>query len=185
MKVINTDIAEVKIIEPQLFGDDRGYFYESWQQKKFEALVTGKPVTFVQDNQSLSVKHTLRGLHLQLTQPQGKLIRVIHGDVFDVAVDMRPNSSTFGQWVGAVLSGENHKQLWVPQGFAHGFLVLSDNAICQYKCTDFYHPQSEKTLAWDDEDLNIDWPLEGHLPLLSEKDKQGLSLDELKKQILD
>ena len=178
MKVINTHIDVVKIIEPTVFGDDRGYFCETWHQQRFEHLVTAKPCVFVQDNHSMSIKGTLRGLHFQRQQTQGKLIRVTSGQVFDVAVDLRSGSTTYGQWVGEILSAENQRQLWVPAGFAHGFFVLSDKAECLYKCTDYYHPQSEECIQWNDPTLNIQWPLNGIAPKLSAKDTQGKKFTE-------
>ncbi|ENN6197678.1 dTDP-4-dehydrorhamnose 3,5-epimerase [Vibrio vulnificus] len=172
MKVIETDIPDVKIIEPTVFGDERGFFMETWNQKRFEELVTGKPTQFVQDNHSKSKKGTLRGLHIQTVNTQGKLVRVISGEVFDVAVDLRKNSESYGQWVGVYLSERNKRQLWIPEGFAHGFYVTSDEAEFSYKCTDFYNPNSEVTIKWDDHDLNIKWPLDGEA-ILSDKDKRG------------
>ncbi|WP_332396272.1 dTDP-4-dehydrorhamnose 3,5-epimerase [Vibrio metschnikovii] len=178
MKVIDTKIPDVKIIEPGVFGDERGFFMETWQQKKFEELVTGKPTQFVQDNHSKSKKGILRGLHYQTENTQGKLVRVVAGEVFDVAVDIRKDSPTFGQWVGEYLSAENKRQLWIPEGFAHGFYVTSEEAEFVYKCTDYYNPKAEISLAWDDPELNISWPLD-KLPLLSEKDSEGISLSDL------
>ncbi|ASI89253.1 dTDP-4-dehydrorhamnose 3,5-epimerase [Vibrio mediterranei] len=172
MKVIETNIPEVKIIEPQVFGDERGFFMETWHQKKFEELVTGKPTYFVQDNHSKSNKGILRGLHYQSENTQGKLVRVVSGEVFDVAVDIRKKSATFGRWVGVYLSSENKRQLWVPKGFAHGFYVTSREAEVIYKCTDHYKPEAEKAIAWNDEDLKIDWPLIGE-PILSNKDSMA------------
>ena len=172
MNVIETNIAGVKIIEPKVFGDDRGYFCETWNQQQFETLVAGKPTHFVQDNHSKSVKGTLRGLHFQRQQTQGKLIRVISGEIFDVAVDIRTDSPTYGQSVGVLLSADNKRQVWIPAGFAHGFYVLSDSAECVYKCTDYYHPQSEETILWNDAHLNIKWPV-NDAPLLSDKDQHG------------
>lgn len=169
MKVIDTRIPDVKIIEPSVFGDERGFFMETWNQKQFEELATGKPTKFVQDNHSKSMKGILRGLHYQTKNTQGKLVRVVTGEVFDVAVDIRKDSSTFGQWVGEYLSAENKRQLWVPEGFAHGFYVMSDEAEFVYKCTDYYDPTSEVSLKWDDKDIGIKWPFEG-VPLLSTKD---------------
>lgn len=171
MKVIDTKIPDVKIIEPTLFGDERGFFMETWNQKKFEEKVTGKKTVFVQDNHSKSKKNILRGLHYQTVNMQGKLVRVISGEVFDVAVDIRKNSSTFGQWVGEYLSAENKKQLWIPEGFAHGFYVISESAEFVYKCTNFYDPSSEGGLIWNDPTLNIAWPLSDTAPCLSAKDK--------------
>ena len=173
MKVSETAIPDVKIIEPNVYGDDRGYFLESWHQQKFAEA--GIDETFVQDNHSYSQKGILRGLHYQLQQSQGKLVRVTQGEVFDVAVDLRESSHTFGRWVAEILSGENHKMLWVPPGFAHGFLVISSTAHFLYKCTDFYAPQYERCIIWNDPELNISWPLgEGENPLLSGKDAQGI-----------
>jgi len=171
MKVIPTEIPDVLIIEPQVYGDDRGFFLESFNQKDFREK-TGVNTTFVQDNHSMSLKNVLRGLHYQIPNPQGKLVRVVSGSVFDVAVDARQSSPTFGQWVGCVLSAENKRIFWVPEGFAHGFLVLSDRAEFLYKTTNYYYPQYEKTIAWNDADLGIDWPLEVP-PILSPKDQAG------------
>lgn len=177
MKIIDTDIADVKIIEPAVFGDERGFFMETWQQKKFEELVC--PRQFVQDNHSKSSKGILRGLHYQTENTQGKLVRVVSGEVFDVAVDMRQASPTFGKWVGVHLSAENKRQLWVPEGFAHGFYVVSDSAEFVYKCTDYYNPNAEHSLLWNDEVVGINWPLTGNEePLLSAKDKQGIPFKE-------
>ncbi|HIF9327275.1 TPA: dTDP-4-dehydrorhamnose 3,5-epimerase [Photobacterium damselae] len=173
MNVIETDIPDVKIIEPTVFGDERGFFMETWNQKKFEELVTGKPTQFVQDNHSKSKKGILRGLHYQTENTQGKLVRVVTGEVFDVAVDIRKNSPTFGKWVGVYLSAENKRQLWVPEGFAHGFYVTSDEAEFVYKCTDFYNPKAEVSIKWNDEQININWPLD-NLPTLSLKDENGI-----------
>lgn len=173
MNVIDTDIPDVKIIEPAVFGDERGFFMETWNQQKFEELVTGKPTPFVQDNHSKSKKGILRGLHYQTENTQGKLVRVVSGEVFDVAVDIRQDSPTFGKWVGVYLSAENKRQLWVPEGFAHGFYVTSDEAEFVYKCTDYYNPSAEVSIKWNDELLNINWPLEME-PSLSNKDKDGL-----------
>ncbi|PSW11213.1 dTDP-4-dehydrorhamnose 3,5-epimerase [Photobacterium rosenbergii] len=167
MKVIDTNIPDVKIIEPTVFGDERGFFMETWQQKKFEELVT--PRFFVQDNHSKSKKGILRGLHYQTENTQGKLVRVVSGEVYDVAVDLREDSETFGQWVGVYLSAENKKQLWVPEGFAHGFLVTSDEAEFVYKCTDYYNPAAEHSIKWNDTELKIEWPIEIE-PILSDKD---------------
>lgn len=167
MQVLTTAINEVKLIIPRVFEDERGYFFESWQQQRFAELVA--PVTFVQDNQSLSKRGTLRGLHWQEAHPQDKLISVLSGAIFDVAVDIRPESPTYGKWVWETLSAENHRQLFIPKGFAHGFYVLSESAIVSYKCSDFYHPEAERSIRWDDPSLAIQWPIEG-LPLLSAKD---------------
>ncbi|MBO2560435.1 dTDP-4-dehydrorhamnose 3,5-epimerase [Shewanella algae] len=177
MKVIDTKISDVKIIEPTVFGDERGFFMETWNQKRFEELVTGKPTQFVQDNHSKSKKGILRGLHYQTENTQGKLVRVVAGEVFDVAVDIRKGSSTFGQWVGEYLSAENKRQLWIPEGFAHGFYVTSEEAEFVYKCTNFYHPNSEMSIAWNDVDIDIIWPMIIP-PILSEKDKVAISLSE-------
>ena len=176
MKVTPTAIPDVLIIEPQVFGDARGYFYESFNQKAFNQA-TGLSLNFVQDNHSRSAKDVLRGLHYQIQQPQGKLVRVVRGAVFDVAVDIRKGSATFGKWVGLELSEDNHKQLWIPAGFAHGFLVTSDAAEFLYKTTDYYAPEHERCLAWNDQDIDIDWPLTTQ-PSLSAKDQQGLALCE-------
>ncbi|ABM05145.1 dTDP-4-dehydrorhamnose 3,5-epimerase [Psychromonas ingrahamii 37] len=173
MKIIETKIPDVKIIEPAVFGDERGFFMETWNQKLFEKEVTGKPTLFVQDNHSKSKKGILRGLHYQTENTQGKLVRVISGEVFDVAVDIRKSSATFGQWVGVTLSEENKRQLWVPEGFAHGFLVTSDEAEFVYKCTDYYNPTSEVSILWNDPDIGIEWPIKEEVPLLSEKDKNA------------
>jgi dTDP-4-dehydrorhamnose 3,5-epimerase len=172
MKVIDTSISDVKIIEPTVFGDERGFFMETWNQQKFEELVTGKPTKFVQDNHSKSKKGILRGLHYQTENTQGKLVRVVSGEVFDVAVDIRKESPTFGQWVGVYLSAENKRQLWVPEGFAHGFYVTSDEAELVYKCTDYYSPLSEVSIKWNDGYIDIEWPLTMQ-PTLSEKDING------------
>ncbi|MBY4951644.1 dTDP-4-dehydrorhamnose 3,5-epimerase [Pantoea sp. DY-17] len=172
MKIIDTDIPDVKIIEPAVFGDERGFFMETWQQKKFEELVC--PRSFVQDNHSKSSKGILRGLHYQTTNTQGKLVRVVSGEVYDVAVDMRKSSPTFGKWVGVYLSADNKRQLWVPEGFAHGFYVTSESAEFVYKCTDYYNPKNEHSLLWNDSDLNITWPIDANeTPALSAKDKDG------------
>lgn len=173
MQVHATAIPEVLIIEPKVFGDERGFFFESFNARRFAEL-TGVERTFVQDNHSKSVKGVLRGLHYQIRNAQGKLVRVVSGDVFDVAVDMRKHAPTFGQWVGVVLSGQNHRQLWVPEGFAHGFLVLSESAEFLYKTTDYYSPEHERSLMWNDPTLAIDWPLDG-VPSLSAKDAKGMA----------
>ena len=174
--VIQTAIPEVLILEPKVFGDSRGFFFESFNAKDF-ANVTGLNVSFVQDNHSRSTKGVLRGLHYQVQQAQGKLVRVTQGAVFDVAVDIRKSSPTFGKWVGCELSGTNHKQLWIPQGFAHGFIVMSESADFLYKTTDYYAPAYERCIAWNDPSIGIVWPA-GIAPLLSAKDQQGLSLDQ-------
>ena len=176
MEVIATKIPEVLIIEPKVFGDERGFFYESFNKKKF-VEASGVNAEFVQDNHSKSSKGVLRGLHYQIKQPQGKLVRVCQGEVIDVAVDIRKSSATFGQWVGINLSAENKRQLWVPAGFAHGFVVLSDTAEFLYKTTDYYAPQYERCIRWDDSDLSIDWQY-GDAPLVSEKDAQGVAFKE-------
>ena len=175
MNVIRTAIPEVVLIEPKVFGDARGFFFESFNQKAFnEATGTNHP--FVQDNHSRSAQGVLRGLHYQIQQPQGKLVRVVRGAVIDVAVDIRKSSPTFGQWVAEELSEDNHRQLWVPPGFAHGFVVLSEMAEFLYKTTDYYAPAHERCIAWNDPTLAIDWKLDGRQPLLSAKDAQGLPL---------
>lgn len=174
MQVIQTAIPEVLILEPKVFGDERGFFFESFNQQRFEEL-TCVNTEFVQDNHSKSAKGVLRGLHYQVQQPQGKLVRVVAGEVFDVAVDVRRQSSTFGQWVGVLLSGDNKRQLWVPPGFAHGFLVLKDGTEFLYKTTDYYAPQHERCIRWDDPQINIQWPID-EAPILSAKDQQGLEL---------
>jgi len=157
------------VIEPKVFGDERGFFFESFNQAKFEEAI-GRQVNFVQDNHSKSVKNVLRGLHYQIKQPQGKLVRVVQGEVFDVAVDLRKSSTTFGQWVGEILSADNKKQLWIPEGFAHGFVVLSDTAEFLYKTTDYWAPEFERSIAWNDPEIAIEWPLNLE-PSLSGKDK--------------
>lgn len=175
MKFTRTEIPDVILIEPDVFADERGFFVESWHKRKFAA--EGLDENFVQDNHSRSVKGTLRGLHYQIRQPQGKLVRVTVGEVFDVAVDIRRSSPTFGKWVGARLSAENFRMFWVPPGFAHGFYVLSDVAEFQYKCTDYYAPEHERSIIWDDPEIGIDWPLmDASEPLLSAKDQTGVSL---------
>ncbi|HDR2280143.1 TPA: dTDP-4-dehydrorhamnose 3,5-epimerase [Enterobacter ludwigii] len=178
MNVIKTDIPDVLIFEPKVFGDDRGFFFESFSQKIFEEAV-GRKVEFVQDNHSKSCKGVLRGLHYQLEPyAQGKLVRCIAGEVFDVAVDIRKSSPTFGKWVGVNLSAENKRQLWIPEGFAHGFLVISDMAEFVYKTTNYYHPESDRGLLWNDETLSINWPIEEY-PILSEKDKNAKKITNL------
>jgi dTDP-4-dehydrorhamnose 3,5-epimerase len=169
LKVTPTNIPEVLLIEPKVFGDERGFFFESFNQAKFEEAI-GRKVSFVQDNHSKSVKNVLRGLHYQIRQPQDKLVRVVQGEVFDVAVDIRKSSPTFGQWVCEILSADNKKQLWVPKGFAHGFVVLSDTAEFLYKTTDFWAPEFERSIAWNDPEIAIAWPFSGE-PSLSGKDK--------------
>jgi dTDP-4-dehydrorhamnose 3,5-epimerase len=175
MKTTPCRITDVVLIEPSIFGDDRGFFFESFNQRNFETAI-GRPIHFVQDNHSKSAKNVLRGLHYQLPpRAQGKLVRVVSGAVFDVAVDIRQGSPTFGKWIGEVLSAENHKQLWIPEGFAHGFLVLSDSAEFLYKTSDYYSKEHERCIRWDDNDIAIDWPLQTS-PILSEKDQAGKSL---------
>lgn len=169
-------IPEVVLLEPKVFGDDRGFFFESFNQKAFEEAI-GRPVNFVQDNHSRSAKNVLRGLHYQIRNAQGKLVRVTEGEVFDVAVDVRKSSPTFGQWVGAILSAENKKQLWVPEGFAHGFVVLSESADFLYKTTDYYAPEHERAIIWNDPQIAIAWP-EGIKPILSGKDQQAPTLEQ-------
>ena len=179
MQIIKTSIPDVIIFEPKIFGDERGFFFESFNAKVFEQA-TGLNVDFVQDNHSKSAKNVLRGLHYQIEQAQGKLVRVTHGEVFDVAVDLRQSSDTFGQWESTHLSAENKRQMWIPPGFAHGFLVLSETAEFLYKTTDFYSPQHECCLKWDDPAIAIEWPLQAS-PILSTKDSAGLSLQDAKK----
>lgn len=176
MKVTRTAIPDVLILEPRIFGDSRGFFLESFNNRSFDEAV-GRHVEFVQDNHSRSSKGVLRGLHYQITQPQSKLVRVVRGAVFDVAVDIRRSSPTFGQWVGEELNEENHKQLWVPVGFAHGFLVLSESADFLYKTTDYYAPTSERAVRWDDSRLGIRWPQDGFDVRLSAKDSAAQTLD--------
>ena len=177
MKITPTRIPDVKLIEPKVFGDERGLFMETWNEQAFREA--GINATFVQDNHSRSVKNTLRGLHYQVRQPQGKLVRVTQGEVFDVAVDLRAKSPTFGQWVGAYLSEDNNRMLWVPPGFAHGFLVTSETADFQYKCTDFYAPEYERAIHWADEELAVQWPTPKNVtPLVSLKDRQAPAFSE-------
>lgn len=176
MKATPLAISDVMLIEPKVFGDERGFFFESFNQAQFEEAI-GKPVQFVQDNHSRSVKNVLRGLHYQIQQPQGKLVRVVKGEVFDVAVDLRKSSKTFGQWVGEILSAENKRQLWIPEGFAHGFVVLSDTAEFLYKTTDYYAPAHERCILWNDPTLSIQWP-DGIQPILSAKDAQSKAFTE-------
>ena len=172
MKITPCAIPDVLLMEPRVFGDERGFFFESFNHRAF-CDATGLDLQFVQDNHSRSARNVLRGLHYQVVQPQGKLVRVVAGEVFDVAVDIRPGSPTFGKWVGALLSGTNKHQLWVPPGLAHGFLVLSDSADFLYKTTDYYAPAHERCIAWNDPQLAIDWPLAGQTPVLSAKDLAG------------
>jgi dTDP-4-dehydrorhamnose 3,5-epimerase len=176
MTVTRLAIPDVLLIEPKVFGDDRGFFFESYNHARFEEAA-GKSLTFVQDNHSRSRKNVLRGLHYQIQQPQGKLVRVVQGAVFDVAVDIRKSSPTFGQWVGEILSEENKRQLWVPEGFAHGFVVLSDSADFLYKTTDYWAPQHERCIVWNDPAIGIQWPA-GIEPMLSGKDAQGQSFQD-------
>ncbi|GGD57699.1 dTDP-4-dehydrorhamnose 3,5-epimerase [Lacimicrobium alkaliphilum] len=177
MQVLETTIADVHLIQPKVFGDERGFFLETFRDDWFRAHCAD--VHFVQDNHSKSRQGILRGLHYQVEKTQGKLVRVVQGEVYDVAVDMRKSSPTFGQWFGAVLSAENHRQMWVPAGFAHGFYVMSPTAEFVYKCTDYYHPQAEVSIRYDDPELNIDWPLiDGQPPSLSEKDDKGLAFND-------
>jgi len=176
MKITPTNIPDVLIIEQKVFGDDRGFFYESFNKKSFEEA-TGVTGDFVQDNHSKSSKGVLRGLHYQIKQPQGKLVRVVGGEVLDVVVDIRKSSDTFGQWEGVILSAENKRQLWVPEGFAHGFVVLSESAEFLYKTTDYYAPEYERCIRWNDTELAIDWQFSGEL-LVAEKDAQGVSFKE-------
>jgi len=176
MNVIETCIADVKIIEPKVFGDERGFFLETFQAERYKKALN-IDLDFVQDNHSRSGLGVLRGLHFQKSKPQGKLVRVVRGSVFDVAVDIRPNSPTFGRWAGVVLSEDNKRQFWVPPGLAHGFVVTSELADFEYKCTDYYDPNDEGCLAWNDSDVAIEWPIKD--VLLSDKDKQGLALKDL------
>ncbi|NKI67885.1 dTDP-4-dehydrorhamnose 3,5-epimerase [Collimonas pratensis] len=176
MQIQTTNIPEVLIFEPKVFGDDRGFFYESFNERGFNEL-TGLNASFVQDNHSKSAKNVLRGLHYQIRQPQGKLVRVVSGEVFDVAVDVRKNSPTFGHWVGVTLSAENKRQLWIPEGFAHGFVVTSESAEFLYKTTDYWAPEFERSILWNDPAIGIDWPVTG-TPLLSGKDQMGKLLDD-------
>ena len=176
MKTIATAIADVLILEPKVFGDARGFFFESFNQSAFHQA-TGLDVAFVQDNHSRSAQGVLRGLHYQIEQAQGKLVRVVRGAVFDVAVDLRKASATFGQWVGVELSEDNKRQLWIPPGFAHGFLTLSESAEFLYKTTDYYAPKFECCIAWDDPKLAVEWPLAGKRPLISAKDQAGLAFE--------
>lgn len=176
MKATPLAIPDVVLIEPKVFGDERGFFFESFNQAQFEQAI-GKSVQFVQDNHSRSARNVLRGLHYQIQQPQGKLVRVVQGEVFDVAVDLRKNSKTFGQWVGEILSADNKRQLWIPEGFAHGFVVLSETAEFLYKTTDYHAPAHERCILWSDETLAIQWPA-GIQPILSAKDAQGKPFNE-------
>lgn len=182
MKIVETDLAGVVVVEPKVFGDARGFFYETWQKERYEEA--GIKGTFVQDNVSFSRKGVLRGLHYQQPHSQGKLVSVLQGEVFDVAVDIRVGSPQFGKWTGVILSGENHRQLWIPEGFAHGFCVLSDTAFFSYKCTDVYTPACEGGILWNDPDIGIKWPIEE--VVLSDKDQiypllKNISSDKLSK----
>lgn len=176
-KKISTPIEGLYIIEPRVFPDKRGFFMESYNKREFEAI--GLTMEFVQDNHSKSTKGVLRGLHFQDKHPQGKLVRVIRGEVFDVAVDIRRGSPTFGKWYGIILSEDNKRMFYIPEGFAHGFLVLSDEADFLYKCTDYYHPDEDNGIIWNDPDIGIDWPLNGMEPILSEKDKKRKRINEV------
>jgi dTDP-4-dehydrorhamnose 3,5-epimerase len=178
MKVTPTAIPEVLVFEPQVYGDERGFFYESFNARRF-AEMTGQRTNFVQDNHSKSAKNVLRGLHYQISQPQGKLVRAIAGTVFDVVVDLRAASPFFGRWVGVELSAENRRQIWVPPGFAHGFVVTSDSAECLYKTTDYWAPEHERSILWSDPALAIDWPISG-APIVSAKDSAGALLADAK-----
>lgn len=180
MNFIKTEIKDVIIIEPKVFGDDRGYFMETYNKNEF--LANGLNYDFVQDNQSKSKAGVLRGLHFQKTYPQAKLVRVLEGEVFDVCVDLRKDSNTFGKRIGVVLSGENKKQFLIPRGFAHGFVVLSENATFSYKCDDFYHPEDESGIMWNDPDIGIAWPITNDL-ILSEKDKKQLKFRDFKAKL--
>jgi dTDP-4-dehydrorhamnose 3,5-epimerase len=173
MKVTSTDIPEVVILEPRVYQDQRGFFLESYNRRAFKEA-TGLDIDFVQDNHAFSVRNVLRGLHYQIRQVQGKLVYVMAGEIFDVAVDIRRSSPTFGKWVGVTLTGAGHRMIWVPQGFAHGYLVLSEHAIVFYKTTDYYSPENERTILWSDPVLGIHWPLGGQ-PMVSDKDRQGMA----------
>lgn len=181
LNVVSTDLPEVLILEPKVFGDDRGFFFESFQAKVFEQA-TGLRREFVQDNHSRSMGNVLRGLHFQVEHPQGKLVRVVAGQIFDVAVDIRKGSPNFGKWVGVTLSAENKRQLWVPEGFAHGFVVTSEHAEVLYKTTDYWYPEHERSLAWNDSEIGIAWPIEGQ-PVLSDKDQKAMSLAQWRDQL--
>jgi dTDP-4-dehydrorhamnose 3,5-epimerase len=173
MKLIPTSLADVVILEPKVFGDDRGFFFESFNERSFMKLIgAAQDIRFVQDNHSKSAKNVLRGLHYQIRQPQGKLVRVVRGEVFDVAVDIRKSSPSFGKWTGTTLSGDNKRQMWIPAGFAHGFVVTSESAEFLYKTTDYWAPEYERCIAWNDPEIGIDWPI-GEEPALSDKDRQG------------
>ena len=180
MKFEKCIIKDSYVIEPEVFGDNRGFFLETYNENNYRSIV-GEDINFVQDNHSFSTYGSLRGLHFQLNQPQGKLVRVTHGEVLDVVVDLRVESSSFLSWYSVILSAENRKQIWIPPGIAHGFLVLSDSADFEYKCSAYYAPNDEYTLLWNDKKIGIDWPIQN--PVLSEKDSKGLSLDEVMKII--
>ncbi len=180
MEVIKTTIDGVLLVKPKIFGDARGYFVETWQEQRYEEC--GIDLLFVQDNHSKSSKGILRGLHFQKNHPQGKLVMVSYGEVFDVAVDIRENSPTFGKWYGAILNQENQNQLWIPPGMAHGFVVLSDVAHFHYKCTDYYHPNDEGSIRWNDPDLGIEWPIDFE-PLLSDKDSKAPWFKDFRKEL--
>ncbi|MBA3892739.1 MAG: dTDP-4-dehydrorhamnose 3,5-epimerase [Gemmatimonadales bacterium] len=177
MKLIQTALPDVVAVEPEVHGDHRGFFMETWHAERFREA--GLDLAFVQDNHSGSVRNTVRGLHYQIERPQGKLIRAVSGEIFDVAVDLRRSSPTYGRWVGTILSAANRLQLWIPEGFAHGYYVTSDGAEVVYKCTDFYFAEHERVLRWDDRDIGIAWPLGSHAPLVSAKDAAGLSFQAL------
>ena len=178
MKMIETTLPDVKVFEPQIYEDRRGFFFESYNQRNFSQAI-GREISFVQDNHSKSIKNTLRGLHIQLKSPQAKLIRVISGEIYDVAVDLRKNSPCFGKWYAQILNSESKRMIWIPEGFAHGFFVISDTAEIFYKASTYYDPNDEFTLNWNDPTLAIPWPTQGIQPLLSEKDQIGKSLNEL------
>lgn len=180
MEVVKTEIDGVLLIKPKIFGDSRGFFVETWQKHRYEEC--GIDLGFVQDNHSRSTKKILRGLHFQKEHPQGKLVMVSYGEVFDVAVDLRKNSPTYGKWTGAILTAENQHQLWLPPGMAHGFVVLSDIAHFHYKCTDFYHPNDEGSIRWNDPDIGIDWPID-FIPILSDKDERAPFLREIERKL--
>jgi dTDP-4-dehydrorhamnose 3,5-epimerase len=173
VKVLRSDIPDVLLLEPRVYQDERGFFLETYNQRTFKDA-TGLDVQFVQDNQSFSIRNVLRGLHYQIRQAQGKLVQVMAGEIFDVAVDLRRSSSTFGKWIGVTLSASERRMVWIPQGFAHGYVVLSEHAIVLYKTTDFYAPQHERTIAWNDAALGIRWPLQGE-PIVSDKDRRSSS----------
>ena len=172
MKITPLSIPDVLLLEPPIHQDRRGYFFESFNQKQFESIIN-RNIVFVQDNQSLSKKNVLRGLHYQIKHPQGKLIRVVHGEIFDVALDLRQSSPSFGHWVGTILSDANQKQIWIPEGFAHGFLTLSETAVTLYKTTDYWMPEHERCIIWNDPQLGIEWPCSSKAPITSEKDSNG------------